>query len=200
MGYKLPLAFNRKTAPSALPVTLALALKQIKQRVGVDDDIVTQSIHAAAKWVENYTGRSLMTQTWQLSVPAFWYKLWLPRSVPLASITHVKYYDASNVLRTLDSGVYTLPAFHEPALIMLADTQVWPATYTREDAVQVEYVTGTADATTLPADVVKAILLLVGHWDANPQAVVTGTISTEVDIAARDLCADRFFWRYPEAA
>lgn len=41
----------------------------------------------------------------------------------------------------------------------------------------------------LTPDVEQAILLLVGHWYANREAVVTGTISTEVPLAV-----DRLLW------
>lgn len=41
----------------------------------------------------------------------------------------------------------------------------------------------------LTPDVEQAILLLVGHWYANREAVVTGTISTAVPLAV-----DRLLW------
>lgn len=41
----------------------------------------------------------------------------------------------------------------------------------------------------LTKDVEQAILLLVGHWYANREAVVTGTISTAVPLAV-----DRLLW------
>lgn len=36
-------------------------------------------------------------------------------------------------------------------------------------------------------DVQQAVLLLVGHWAANREAVVTGTISTAVDLGVASL-------------
>lgn len=39
----------------------------------------------------------------------------------------------------------------------------------------------------LTADVQQAVLLLVGHWAANREAVVTGTISTAVDLGVQSL-------------
>ncbi|ROL64605.1 head-tail connector protein [Pseudomonas vranovensis] len=46
----------------------------------------------------------------------------------------------------------------------------------------------------LTPDVEQAILLLVGHWYANREAVVTGTISTAVPLAVERLlwCRKRF--------
>jgi uncharacterized phiE125 gp8 family phage protein len=120
-------------------------------------------------------------------------------STPLQSVTHVKYYDADNVLQTLSSSVYTLPAFHEPALLMRVQSESWPGVYLREDAVQIEYVTGATSAAAIPQPLTQAVLLLVGHWYEQREAVLMGTISKETELAVSALCAPyRCFHREPE--
>jgi uncharacterized phiE125 gp8 family phage protein len=127
--------------------------------------------------------------------------LWLPRAVPLQGVTFVKYYSAANVLTTLADTVYTVPAFHEPASMVLADGQTWPALASRADAVQVEYVAGAATADDVPAPLKQAMLLLIGHWDENRSAVITGTISAQIEFAVKALCGPYYRqWREPVAA
>lgn len=183
-------AFTRKTAPTVPVIDLALAKAQcrIDEAETAEDEVLSLYIDAATAWVEEYAGISGMTQTWQVSASAFPRRIWLPRAAPLASLTHVKYYDANNALQTLSSSVYLTPAFHVPACVALADGQAWPSIYTRDDAVQIEYVTGVAAATSAPAKMRQAVQLLVGHWFANRESVVIGMIAQDVPLAAVALC------------
>jgi uncharacterized phiE125 gp8 family phage protein len=199
----VPVSWQPKAGygPVDEPVSLDLAKTQIRQTAVEDDDLVLAWIAAARAWVEEYTGRSLLTQTHQVSLPVWPCQLWLPRAAPLQSVTFVKYYNASNVLATLSSSVYTVPAFQEPASLLLADGQTWPTTYAREDAIQIEYVAGHATAEDVPMPLRQAMLLLIGHWDAVRANVVVGTISKEVEFGAKALCGPYYrAWREPVAA
>ncbi len=184
--------YTLKTAPTVEPVDLALAKVQcrIEPDVVDEDGVLAAYIAAARSWVEDYTGRPLMTQTWQMSLPDFPTRVWLPYAAPLASITHVKYYDTTNTLTTLSSSVYTTAAFSEPACLTLVDGQVWPSVYVRDDAVQIEYVVGVSDVASVPPKLVQAVQMLVGHWYANREAVsVNGANAMEIPFAAEALCA-----------
>jgi len=193
--------YTRKVAPTTPVVDLAV----LKEHVRIDQDLTDQDAvllayhDAACEWVSEYTGRSLTTETWQMSLCGFPERVELPRAAPLQSLTFVKYYTKANVLTTLSASVYTLPAFAEPAVIRLADTQVWPDVYDREDAVQVEYVTGATTASDVPAPLRQAVQLLVGHWCANRESVIVGTNAMETPMAVESLCAPyRLFVRRPE--
>lgn len=191
--------FTLKTAPTSEPVSVAEAKLHLRVTHNSEDQLVDRLIGAARAWVEGYTGRSLAQQTWQLSMNGFADRLWLPRAAPLQSVTFVKYYDTSNVLQTLSSSAYVVPAFSEPAVIDLAYGSAWPSVYDRADAVQVEYVTGYASAAAVPKPLQQAIVLLVGHWYANRESVLVGQISKEIEFAVTALCAPyRVFWRLPE--
>jgi len=183
-------AYTRKTAPTSQVIDLGLA--KLQCRISLDDtnedDLLNLYIETATSWAEDYAGISGMTQTWQISARAFARRFWLPRAAPLASVTHVKYYDTSNALQTLSASVYTTPSFHEPACLALADGQSWPSIYTRDDAVQIEYVTGVTAPENTPAKLRQAVQLLVGHWFANRESVIVGTNAMEVPLAAMALC------------
>lgn len=191
---RVPIAAQLKSGPTFEPVSLADA--KLHLRVDGDEEHLTiaRIISAARSWVEEYTNRSLPPQTWQVSAPCWADPLWLPRAVPLQSVTFVKYYDASNVLQTLSSSVYTVPAFQEPASIRLAFGQVWPALYDRADAVRVEYVTGAATVGAIPHPLRQAVLLLIDHWFNNRGLQDT---PTEAVIA---LCGPWRRWPQPSVA
>src|SRR5690606_11802999 len=129
------------------------------------------------------------TQTWQLSLPSVPRKVWLPRSTPLQTVTHIKYYDASNVLQTWAASNYIVPDFAEPAVVEVLDTAVFPSIYTRSDAVQIEYVTGATTVESVPQALKQALLLLVGHWHEQREGVLVGQISKEAEFAVTALCA-----------
>lgn len=193
--------YTRKTDPTIPVVDLAVLKEHVREDLDfTEQDAVLQTYHdAAVSWVEEYTGRSLTTQTWQVSLCGFPARVWLPRSAPLASITHVKYYDAANALQTLSSNVYASPAFSEPSVITLADGQTWPSTYARDDAVQVEYVTGATSQNEVPAPLRHAVQLMAGTWYTNREHVVIGTSVVEVPHTVTALCAPyRLFLRAPQ--
>ena len=190
-----------KTPPTVEPVDLSTAKRQcrIEDDVSLEDALVQGYLQAARSWVEGYTGRPLARQTWQASLEGFPARLWLPMAAPLVSITHVKYYDTANLLTTLSVSVYTTAAFSEPACLSLVDGQAWPALWDRDDAVQLEYVVGPDDPALVEPALLQAILLLVGHWYANRETVVVGTVTAEIAFAVEALCAPhRLFLRPPQ--
>jgi hypothetical protein len=61
---------ERLTDPEIEPVTLAEMKRHLRGFVGVteEDDDITALITAAREWVEDYTGRVLVDQTWRLTL------------------------------------------------------------------------------------------------------------------------------------
>jgi uncharacterized phiE125 gp8 family phage protein len=103
-------------------------------------------------------GRSIINQTWRLTLDAFpdALKLYNP---PIVSVSSVKYYDEDNVLQTLDPQDYTVDNVSEPGYIVPAPDVDWPCTYDKINAVVVEYVAGYgATAASTPPEVRLYIL------------------------------------------
>ena len=111
-------------------------------------------------------------------------------------VTHVKYYDTDNVLQTLSSANYYLPAFNEPATLALTTTATIPGVYTREDAWQIEYVVGWASFAAMPANLQMAVQLLVAHWNEHREPLLSG-VPTELQFAVTSLCAPYRVWWVP---
>jgi uncharacterized phiE125 gp8 family phage protein len=96
---------------------------------------------------------------------------------PWQSTTSVKYYDTSGVLQTWSSSNYTTAGDKEPAEIWPAYGKVWPVARMMPAAVKVEYVCGYgAGFANVPALMQAAMLLLIGHWYMNREAVVPGVM------------------------
>jgi uncharacterized phiE125 gp8 family phage protein len=186
-----------KTAPAFEPVSLDEAKEHL--RVSTDDEngSILAYLMAARQWVEAYTERSLATQTWQMSLSALSPQVWLPRSSPIGSVTHVKYYDEDNALQTWSSSNYRVVSFTEPALLEVTSDATWPSTYCRSDAVQIEWISGYATGV-CPESLRLAVLTLTAHFYENREAVLVGTSSKAVEFAVEALCAPyRVFWRPP---
>lgn len=177
MSYSLKLA----TAPATEPITLAQAKAQV--RVELDsteyDDDLTSLIVESRQYLEAAVGRQLVTATWDLAIDSFppsgRINVPLP---PLQSVTWVKYYDADNTLQTLETSNYVVWSDgSEGGRIYQAADVLWPTTYTRPDAVQVRFVAGYGTADQVPAPLKRAMKLLLGHWFANREESIGGTMN-----------------------
>lgn len=181
---------RRVTPPEVEPISLAEA----EAHVFLDGEAATaqsarnpRTIAAAREYVEDATGRSLITQTWELTLDRFpcaddpqGAVILLPMG-NVQEVTGITYLDEDGVQQTLDPSVYVLVASENPARVGLEVDQAWPATRNRIGAVTVTYSAGYGDtAAAVPEKLRQAVLLLFGHWHRNTEAVVTGTIATAV--------------------
>lgn len=180
------------TAPTAEPITLADAkvhLRTVTGDTSEDSAIITPLIQAAREYCENVTGRALAAQTVK-AYPEAW-GLWrLPRP-PLNTVTSIKYFDEDGTEYTLATTDYQVDTVDgkidiiERPNVTLRDLNPIVAEYT------CGYTTGNA----LPMAIRQAMLLLIGHWYTNREAVMTGaTTSVEVDLTARALLRQYKAW------
>lgn len=157
------------TAPTSEPVSLTEA----KRQCGIADDISFHDqrlmglVQAAREKVEADTGRAIVTQTWDYTFdlwPCGLGAIYLPLN-PVSSVTHVKYYDTSNVQQTLSTNTYKTLLDREPAEIRLKNAQQWPSLYGETGVISIRFVAGWAVAS-VPEYLKQAIKLLVqAHFD-----------------------------------
>lgn len=178
------------TPPAAEPITLTEAKGHLREDDTGQDALITTLITAAREYVEQRTTRALVTQTWDVSFAAFPRDgvLLLPKA-PLASVTTVKYRDGANVEQTLAATAYDTDPSALPGRVSLATNQTWPTTYVRPQAVTVRLVAGYGAPLAVPAPLVAAMKLALGHWYANRESVITGTIATALPMAFEALLA-----------
>ena len=134
-----------------------------------EDTLIDSYIATARQLVEAYTGRQIVTATWDLWLNAFpgAGAVELPYGA-LQSVDHVKYYDGDGTLQTLSSSVYTVDTTREPARVYRAFGQSWPLIRDIRDAVNIRITAGYGAASAVPEAIKTAIKFAVASWLENP--------------------------------
>lgn len=178
------------TAPAVEPITLTEAKSHLRVDITDDDALITALIIAAREYCEGFQNRACITQTWDLWLDSFpsedYIRIPLP---PLQSVASVKYYGTDNAEYTMAAADYFVDNKSEPGRLVLAYGKSWPSVALRPaNGVVVRFVAGYGGtAANVPQKVKQAMLLLIGHWYANREAVLTGSISKEIEFAVNSL-------------
>lgn len=194
-------AWTLQTPPASEPISTATAKAHLRVDASADDALIDALVKAARAHVEEITGRSVLTQTWEYRQAEWSHEIWLPRAAPLASVTTVKYYDQAGVEQTLDASTYLVDTMSEPGRLVLAPGQSWPAVQGRDLPITVRYVAGRAAITAADQPLVQAMLLLIAHWYEHRESVVLTNMRTmEVVPHGVDalLAPLRVYWREPK--
>lgn len=176
MGYKL------KTAPAVEPVSLTEAKLHLRVDHDDEDDLIEMLITAARQQAENYTGRAIINQTWELTLDQFPDDDMALPPAPLSSITSIIYKDLNGVNTTASaSTLYEPDIYSEPGKACLRYGQTWPTAQDIQNSITATYVSGYgATGASVPAAIRSAILLLVGHLYEHRESVIIGTISSDL--------------------
>jgi uncharacterized phiE125 gp8 family phage protein len=184
------MALKLITPAAALAVSLSEAKVHLRVDVADDDALITALITAATEFAEQETGRSIMPQTWELTLDAFpeAFKL---QQIPVASVTSLKYVDVNGVMQTLSAPNYALDAADDfaPAYVVPAYGVDWPSTRSQANAVALRYVAGYASAAAVPEGIKAWIKLQLGALYETRQAEGS-KMSFKFDLSSRLL--DRF--------
>ena len=171
-----------KTAPASTVISLAeaKAFLRIDSDYDDDDNYITSLINVATNVVEEFTRRRLISQTYNI------YYDYFPPYIDLQvgeriTVSHIKYYDTNNSLQTLAASNYDLDTRIKPGRIYESENGDFPDTFERPNAVEVEFIVGSA-ASDVPAPIVQAIYIIIGRYYENRQDVVTGTIASELPL------------------
>lgn len=188
------------TAPTAEPVTLALAKSHIRIADTSFDELITQYISSARQYCENAAHRAFFNQTWQLTLDHFpianwwrgtarntdrqnqwfysdmWkgYEIKVPRP-RLVSVTSITYVDTANQQQTLDPSVYVVDGNSEPGRIVPVPGQFWPSIEQfRPGTIQIQFIAGSygdgSDLSKVPPGVVSAVLFMTNYLFEHPDA------------------------------
>lgn len=162
------------TPPSSEPLTLDEAKLHLRVDSNVEDTLITALIKSARAKVESDTWRTLITQTWKLSMDSDEVKTFtgITKS-PIQSITHIKYFDINVVQQTLSTGAYQADILNEPARIKINEL---PQMAEIMNAMEIQFVSGYGVAASVPEDLKTAMLLLIGHYYEHREAVTVGNM------------------------
>lgn len=167
---------REQTAPTVEPVSLAEA--KLHLRVDADDEnaLIDGLVVVARRHAEMISRRSFCTRTLEAKLDCWPYDGVIELAYPpLVSVTHVKYIDTAGVERTMSAADYIVDAHREPGRIVLAYDASWPPEILRPAAaVTIRYVAGYGDPEDVPEIYRQAMLLMIGHFYENREAVVAG--------------------------
>lgn len=167
------LAPVRVTPPSMLPVSLAEAKAHLRVDHDEDDVVIEAYIAAAVDHLDGWTGilgRCLVEQTWQQDFEAACPVL-LPLG-PIIEVVSVSFTDAAGAPVTVDPEDYNLKVdaggrarveFASDVLLSGPIRITYKAGY--------PITTGDEPASTVPPAIKVAIMLMVGNWYENREAV-----------------------------
>ncbi|MDX2027696.1 MAG: head-tail connector protein [Alphaproteobacteria bacterium] len=160
-------SFKLVTPPAVEPVELIAARVHGRIDTDADDALISLLIIAARQWVEAYTGRALITQTWQLWLdnwPSSGEGVTLPRP-PLASVSNITFYDESDAGTVWAAANYFVDTIREPGRVVLRSSAAYPTPSRAANGMKIEYVAGYgASGSAVPEQIKTAIRQLVAHW------------------------------------
>lgn len=181
---------------AAQPEHEALALAEVKEQLRVDfaddDAFLTRCIRAARQMVEGPDGAgiAIMATGWTLTLDCFPAVIRIPMG-PVLAIDAVKYINSDGVQQTLPDADKQWRADGYGALVAPAFGLSWPSTRRGVfDAVAIEFTAGfpgtdadTPDLAMVPESLRAAMLMLIGHWNANRETSVIGEVPSEIAFA-----------------
>ena len=170
----LKYSLKRTSDPAVEPVTVAEAKKHLRLTLDDDDSVVASAITTARETVEQDTGRSLITQTWQLKLDG-WPKegIALYHS-PVQSVSSITYVNDAGSLTTWTTSEYDVLSDGDPAFVQPSWNYDWPEVRGDYRGITVTYVAGYGDtASSIPQTLRQVILLKVEMlYDGENQQLV----------------------------
>lgn len=154
---------------------------RLEQDFTEEDGLIQSLVDAAVLNLEHNTGRALRVREESLVLDRWAAEVVLPWW-PVQSIVSITYVDPQGLTQQLESMALDLRQF--PAKLRPAQGETWPDLMQGHEVVEIRVNVG-MDA--LPEDLKRAALLMVGHLYENREAVVIGTITSELPMAVEYL-------------
>ena len=182
------------TAPEREPVAMEDAKAHLRLLPGDDTEdeaLLAPIISAAREYCENITGRALAEKTVEAYPDGFGLTMRLPHA-PIGEVTEIRYKSADGSETVMPKSDYSVDLLESMVIIHSIPafdpypvnpvTITYRAGYTPEEA---------------PKTIRQAMLLLIGHWHSNREAVVVGAIAAvEVPISVKRLLDQWKVWWY----
>lgn len=173
-------------APATDPLTLAEAKAHLRVTATDEDALITSLITAATDSAEIFTGRALVTQTWDLTLDSFPCVIEVPKP-PLVSVTSITYIDTDGATQTLATTEYTVDTKSEPGRIVPAYGKYWPSTREVPNAVTIRFVAGYGNAAAVPKSIKQGMLMQIEHMFDNRGTVNIGNVVNEIPLTMQSL-------------
>lgn len=180
------------TAPAQEPIGLDLAKAHLRVSGSDEDEVIRLYMASARGQVESFLARSLITQTWALTLDRFPASdreaIKLPRP-PLVSVGSIVYLDCDGAEQTWPDESYVVDAASWSPRVMPAYGVTWPSTRSTVNAVTVTYTAGYgAGGDAVPQVIRNEILMLTADLYGNrgdmPRAAVASALSSSAALWA----------------
>lgn len=171
------------SGPSTEPCDLTYVKLHTRTDGTADDTTLTSRITGARRLIERWSWRRFGSQIWVQAFDKFpcGTKPIVVPFGPLISVGSITYLDEDGASQTLSTDVYQVDTGTRQ--IVLKPNQVWPDTeLDRIRAVTVTHTVGVTEAVAL-TEYSQAVCLLVSHWNEYREAVLSGSISKEIELA-----------------
>lgn len=181
-GYDERGGLKQTSAPSREPLDREEVKAHLRITSGDEDTYLDRLITAARQYVEEYTGRQLITATWKETRWRFPCWEWIADRPDLISVSSVVYTASDGTSTTMPSTDYTVSTNQHRGIVTPAYGTSWPAARYQIDSVALTYTSGYGSTpASVPQAIRQAMLLLIGHWYENREA--TGSISKELEFS-----------------
>lgn len=169
------------TNPESEPVSLMEMKRYLRIDDNSDDIVLSDQIIEARRFIEDQVGLAFISQSWRLALDrwpaggeAWWdgvremsitelYRSNVLQSVtlprwPLVSITSVTTYDEdSNATAITVANVFDVDTYRTPGRITIKRGQTWPVALRANNAIEIVYVAGYANAAAVPSTMKRAM-------------------------------------------
>ena len=169
------------TSPESEPVSLMEMKRYLRIDDNSDDIVLSDQIMEARRFIEDQVGLAFISQSWRLALDrwpaggeAWWdgvremsitelYRSNVLQSVtlprwPLVSITSITTYDeGSNATSVTTANVFDVDIYRTPGRITLKRGQTWPVALRSNNAIEIVYVAGYANAAAVPITMKRAV-------------------------------------------
>ena len=176
-------------------ITLAEAKAHLVVDHDDDDLLIAAQISAARKWAEHRTDRFFTPTTVTLSRNGFDEVMELAHK-PVQEIVSITY-DSDTEGNVLATTEYDLDPYRN--CVRRAYGKTFPSTRYHWNSVRIQYrvgyYTGSPEAVSVPEDVKRACLLLIGEMYAMREMSVTGTIVAKNIVSIDYLLRHHRVWR-----
>ena len=152
-----------------------------------EDNLLAMLITTAREYCEEFTGRALATQTLEAYLDGFTGReIELPKP-PLQSVTSIIYKDKDSTETTLTADTdYIVDTESDIGRVVLPYAESWPSfTAYTVNPIKIRYIAGYYASNLIPKSIKQAMLLLIGFWYDNREAVLVGqgTMSKRLEFA-----------------
>lgn len=164
------------SAPTVEPISLIEAKAHLRVVDNEENTLIESLIVAARRMAEMISRRALVTRTLE-AVFDRWPRdnMIMLAYPPLQSISSITYIDSAGGSNVMPGADYFADAHSEPGRLVLAYGASWPsATLRPAAAITIRYVAGYGDPEDVPENYRQAMLLMIGHFYENREAVVAG--------------------------